>query len=461
MCACRCACLSARRAGVEGRCEFRFHLLSLLTVTLTAALAAPALGGSADVRVTPAQPDAARIDAAVRLMAGFRDTSRRQAAQIRQAYAAEVRRLALRNRQSLQAAHGEGALTTLFAFDHHNLRLRLDGRHPIGELDLPNQELYVAARPEAVGCLLHVASRVRSGALEVTSLVRHRAYQHALARRNANARTAVPTHAMGLAFDVSILHASPHTAREIGDVLTRMAAEGDLFFIAEERQLVFHVVPTPQRREYYAAVSQAMAITPPPSLIQPAWTVTQARAFVAPDVPPVPDPSLGTSLDARRPTHYAGLVGWLFLSGLGAPPGEDLLLAAAGALVGRGVLAWWPVILLAAVSIAATDTILFWLGRTTARLARRPPILSARTLARLDAFIGRWGRLAIAVARFVPGSRTIVFASAGAHGLRPRTFILIDACAALVWAALLVSAGTWVIEVLFGGSPPPRVGLSA
>ncbi|HXW04624.1 MAG TPA: DUF5715 family protein [Vicinamibacterales bacterium] len=294
-----------------------------------------------------------------------------------------------------------------------------------------------------------MASRVRSGALEVTSLVRHDAYQRALARRNANARTRVPTHTMGLAFDISILHAPLETAMEIRDVLEQLAADGDLLFVAEQRQLVFHVVPTPQRRDHYAAVAHVMTTAPPATIEapQPAVTGLRVAAVRKLPLPPTPRPDL----QPLAPAHYAGLFGWLFVSGLGVPPGEDLLLASAGALVGHGVFAWWPVMLLALISVVASDAIWFSIGRTTARLSRRSRIIPARVGASMDRFIGRWGRLAIALARFIPGSRAIVFGSAGARGIRPRTFLLIDTVAALAWVALIVSLGTWVISLFSHG----------
>jgi hypothetical protein len=114
---------------------------------------------------------------------------------------------------------------------------------------------------------------VPSADLDVTSLVRHRDYQKSLARRNANARASVPTHTMGLAFDVSILNVPLSVAREIRDVLTRMSKDGDLFYIAERQQLVFHVVPAPKRRVFYAAVFETLTNVPRTELPEPPWPV--------------------------------------------------------------------------------------------------------------------------------------------------------------------------------------------
>jgi membrane protein DedA with SNARE-associated domain len=142
-------------------------------------------------------------------------------------------------------------------------------------------------------------------------------------------------------------------------------------------------------------------------------------------------------------SHYLLLFGWLVLAGLGLPPGEDLMLAGAGTLVGHGILSWWPVILLSAASVVTSDVILFSVGRS-AKAFTRPQLLSGRWRKRFDALMHRWGRLAIAAARFLPGARTLIFAAAGANGMSPRTFLLIDTCAAFAWVVLIVSAGTWL-----------------
>jgi hypothetical protein len=206
----------------------------------------------------------------------------------------------------------------------HNIHLRLTGRHPIGEMDVPHQDLYVAARPEAIGCLLDVASRVRSNALEVTSLVRHHAYQRRLVRRNVNARTAAPTHVIGMAFDISILNTPLSTAAEIRDVLRDMAAAGDLFFVAEQRQLVFHVVPAPRRHHDYVALYEAFTTIDLPPVVRPAtWPVTPSHEELCELLPQ----SMET-LDQES----SDMSPLLLSAGIGPPWTEE-------------VNAWWPVAL--------------------------------------------------------------------------------------------------------------------
>jgi len=211
----------------------------------------------------PQPGQARRLPAVTALMAEMAAESRRASAQVRSAYRAELEN-ALRDRPQLIASLERGTLARLpVRPERFNLDLRLAGSHPIAERDLVYQPLYIAARPATVGALLAVASRVSSGPLEVTSLVRHDDYQQTLRRSNANANTEVPTHTMGLAFDISVLHMSPDAVRELRDVLRAMSEAGDLFVIAETRQLVFHVVPAPDRLAFFEAIyDAAMALEP-------------------------------------------------------------------------------------------------------------------------------------------------------------------------------------------------------
>ena len=114
-----------------------------------------------------------------------------------------------------------------------NLALRLNGRHPIAEKD---------------------------------RLVRHLEYQRALGATNGNARTAVPTHAMGMAFDIALVNTPLATVFEIRDVLREMRGAGLLYFIGETQQLVFHVVPRPAWLGYFEAVHMARLHAPVPPL---------------------------------------------------------------------------------------------------------------------------------------------------------------------------------------------------
>jgi hypothetical protein len=222
----------------------QFHKLCVLAMIASAAALLPAPAAAGD--------SAAQLRALDRMMTTLAAQSARDAAEIRQVYPPYLKLLQLNRYADLEGALATGGLVPLPSDARaFNLTPRLEGLHPIGEKDLHNQSSYIAARPATIGALIVVASRVRSGPIEVTSLVRHGEYQEELRAVNANATTSVPMHTMGLAFDIALVNTPMARIREIRDVLLAMRAAGDILFIGERHQLVFHVVPQPSRLGYF------------------------------------------------------------------------------------------------------------------------------------------------------------------------------------------------------------------
>jgi hypothetical protein len=186
------------------------------------------------------------------MMVDLAPESAQAAETIRRVYQDHLDFLTIREYGELAGALDNGGLVPLPEQPlRFNIVPRLDGVHPIGEKDLANQRSYTAARAATIGALLEIASRVRSGPLEVTSLVRHSDYQEELRATNPNAITSVPVHTMGLAVDIGLVNTPLETIYEIRDVLRRMQDNGDILFIGERKQLVFHVVPHPSRLGHF------------------------------------------------------------------------------------------------------------------------------------------------------------------------------------------------------------------
>lgn len=183
--------------------------------------------------------------------------SAHDAAAIRDIYRPYMDLLALGSLTDIEQGIATGGLVPLPADPRFNVRVRLDGAGAVGELDVPHQDSYVSARAETIGCLLDVASRVKSGPIEVTSLVRHLEYQDELRVTNFNATTEVPTHALGMAFDIAMVNTPLERVLELRNVLRQMADAGDILVIGERQQLVFHVVPQPSRLGWYRDVYAA------------------------------------------------------------------------------------------------------------------------------------------------------------------------------------------------------------
>ena len=253
------------------------------------------------------------MDAVDRMMIGLGPQNAMASATIRQEYRSHLELLVFDRRDELEAALGNGGLAPLPADSNRfNVTPRLEGPHPIGEKDLENQVAYLAARPATIGCLLEVASHVKSGPIEVTSLVRHSEYQDELRTTNTNANTSVPMHTMGLAFDIAIVNTPLETVYEIRDVLRRMRDDGDILFIGERKQLVFHVVPHPSRLGYFTDVyTRALSAAP-------ATPVAQAIALTVPRLVPM-IPSVKADVAAILPTPEFAREWWAAM-----PPTSDV-----------------------------------------------------------------------------------------------------------------------------------------
>jgi hypothetical protein len=235
-------------------------------VLLAVSLSTAQLTEAAGVETTPF------IKSIDRMMVALAPNSARASKTITQSYRRHMDLLVLDAYAELEGALATGGVVYLPADPlRFNLNPRVAGLFPIGEKDLLNQESYLAARPETLGALIEVASRVKSGPLEVTSLVRHSEYQETLKKTNGNANTSVPMHTMGLAFDIALINTPLATIYEIRDVLEEMQAAGDLLVIGERQQLVFHVVPHPSRLGHFMDVyARAIAdITPGANVIAP------------------------------------------------------------------------------------------------------------------------------------------------------------------------------------------------
>ena len=207
--------------------------------------------------IMPAVPAAAgspadHAQAVDQMMVYLAPENARASATIRRVYRDHLDLLALHEFKDLEGALANGGVAPLPEDPaRFNLIPRLDGPHPIGEKDLRNQASYLAARPATLGVLLELAARVKSGPVEITSLVRHGQYQEALRVTNANASTSLPMHTMGLAFDIALVNTPLETVYEIRRVLRGMRDAGDILFIGERKQLVFHVVPHPARLGHF------------------------------------------------------------------------------------------------------------------------------------------------------------------------------------------------------------------
>lgn len=145
----------------------------------------------------------------------------------------------------------------------------------------------------------------------------------------------------------------------------------------------------------------------------------------------------------------------LFLAtAIGSPLTEDLLLVIGGYLVGIDVFSWPLVGPLAFTALVATDAIYYSYGRALrSRGLRRDTFLRHLVRpARLRVtrrWFARYGDGIVFLARLVPGTRILIFVSAGLNGMPFGRFLFFDALAALILVPLLLTLG-WALGERIG-----------
>jgi membrane-associated protein len=141
---------------------------------------------------------------------------------------------------------------------------------------------------------------------------------------------------------------------------------------------------------------------------------------------------------------YLALLVLLLLTGVGSPMPEDLLLLIGGYLVFTGVMEWPLTLTIGLVGVVGSDTMLYSVGR---QLAWRPRknleerVLSPGRLRRVTRWFDRVGPMAVFAARLVPGTRALVFVTAGLRGVPASHFLICDILGALIWVPLLLFVG--------------------
>ena len=134
----------------------------------------------------------------------------------------------------------------------------------------------------------------------------------------------------------------------------------------------------------------------------------------------------------------------------------SLLIPAWAALVGIGVLIssgnlnFWPVWVAASIGAALGDWLSFWIG-----VKLGPPVAHIWPLSRHpellpkgEAFVKRWGALAIFIGRFFGPLRASVPLVAGIFRMPWWQFQLANFSSAFVWAAVLLTLGDVVGKLL-------------
>jgi membrane protein DedA with SNARE-associated domain len=135
---------------------------------------------------------------------------------------------------------------------------------------------------------------------------------------------------------------------------------------------------------------------------------------------------------------YPAYVLLLLATALGSPVTEDLLLLTGGYLVSAGIFSWPVALPLSFACVMASDLTLYTIGRrlrshslSRSGLVRR--LVRPAHLRIATRWFGRFGDPVVFLARLVPGTRLLVFLTAGVRAMPPGRFLLMDGMASVIY----------------------------
>jgi membrane protein DedA with SNARE-associated domain len=142
---------------------------------------------------------------------------------------------------------------------------------------------------------------------------------------------------------------------------------------------------------------------------------------------------------------YLVVLGWVFTEQLGIPLPSMPLLLAAGALAGSGQLNVFACLFYAMLGAVAADSIWYHLGRRKGirilQLLCKISLEPDSCVRRTEGIFSKQGARSLLVAKFIPGLGAVTPPLAGIFHMRPRRFLLFDACGAVLWAGAFLSLG--------------------
>lgn len=167
-------------------------------------------------------------------------------------------------------------------------------------------------------------------------------------------------------------------------------------------------------------------------------------------------------IESPRNVGYPALLLLLILTGVGSPIPEDLLLLTAGYLVFTDVFQWPLALVISAIGVVVSDLMLYSAGRHLACRSTRwsdGRVLSPERLQRTTRWFARLGHGVVFIARLTPGTRALVFLTAGARAVPVWSFLRYDAMGAALWVPAMLAVGYATgtrigdLERLCGGWP--------
>lgn len=139
---------------------------------------------------------------------------------------------------------------------------------------------------------------------------------------------------------------------------------------------------------------------------------------------------------------YIAIFALLFLSSVGLPLPEELVLFATGYFIYFGLISWWPALIIALLGIVLGDVTGYWFGRTKGGQlidwARTRARFFGRIFEKIEKFFTRHGYRTVFLGRFLVGFRFYISVVAGYFKMPLKQFIFYDTLGAIIWTPFII-----------------------
>lgn len=149
---------------------------------------------------------------------------------------------------------------------------------------------------------------------------------------------------------------------------------------------------------------------------------------------------------------YLGIFLLMALENVIPPIPSEVIMGIGGLLVGRGVMQFWPLLLIGTLGSTLGNWFWFWLGDSFGYKRLQPVVdrwgrwltVDWEHIVKAQLFFARHGHWVIFFLRFSPFLRTIISLPAGLAHMPKWKFFAFTFAGSLVWNALLIKGGEWL-----------------
>ncbi len=154
-------------------------------------------------------------------------------------------------------------------------------------------------------------------------------------------------------------------------------------------------------------------------------------------------------IEAISRAGYVGIFLLMALENIFPPIPSEVIMGVSGVLVGRGELAFWPLLFIATAGTTAGNMVWYWLGHRWGYERLQPIVerhgrwftLEWQQIERAQGYFVKHGHWVVFLFRFSPFMRTIISLPAGLVHMPLGRFLAVTFAGSLIWNGLLIKGG--------------------